>query len=140
MVELQDRNVVSLESNQQMVNEIRREQELVAELEDKNDKLESKRREMLDEIQVCIKWHCSATCAILSTYFEQELESRLDEEEDANVSVSTAKRKLEVELDKSKVRIEDMQQEMQTVSCCCCCCCCCCLLVIDLCSGKKRRG
>ena len=53
MVELQDRNVVSLESNQQMINELRKEQDLVAELEDKNEKLESKRREMLEEIQVC---------------------------------------------------------------------------------------
>ena len=51
-----------------------------------------------------------------SCIYKQELESRLDEEEDANVSVSTAKRKLEVEVDKSRVRIEDMQQEMQTVS------------------------
>ena len=71
MVELQDRNVVSLESNQQMINELRKEQDLVAELEDKNEKLESKRREMLEEIQVCEKWYYSATCATLAAFINR---------------------------------------------------------------------
>lgn len=128
MVELQDRNVASLENNQQMINEIRREQELVAELEDRNEKLESKRRELQEEIQVLISAILCHLCGVLSACYKQELESRLDEEEDANVAVSTAKRKLEVELEKSRVRVEDIQQELQSVSPVCCCCCC--LLVL----------
>ncbi|KAI6658599.1 Myosin heavy chain, striated muscle-like [Oopsacas minuta] len=95
MGELQERNISSMESNQDILNEMRKEQELVAELEDRNEKLEIKRREMQEEIL--------------------ELESRLDEEEDANVIISTAKRKLDVELDKSRIRIEELQEEIHNL-------------------------